>query len=343
MSESNGQIINNIFKEIDTIKKDVISTRNKVLTNANSELLNLYYRIGGVISKNQMYGSNFINLLSQSLKNEFPNASGFSPRNLARMKKFYDEYKDLSISPSSAANLPTALAKLPWSFNNLLIDRIKTIEKRIWYAEKCIENGWSYVVLDHQIDLELYERQADNTKKLSNFGANLPEEQQVFATNILKDPYIFELVGITQKSKEIDIERAMIDRIKSTLLELGKGFSFIGNQYRISTNNKDYYIDLLFYHLKLRCYVVIELKNDDFDPSYVGQLQFYIAAIDDLLKTNSDNPTIGLLLCKNKDKYTVELSLKATTTPISVASYEIKKYLPTEEEINNCLKITKSE
>ena len=167
------------------------------------------------------------------MKTEFHDSDGYSPRNLARMRKFYTTYKDLSI-------LPTPLAKLPWSFNCLLIDKVDDIDKRVWYAEKCIENGWSHVVLDHQIDLNLYERQADSAKKLTNFNDRLPSPQSELSRDIIKDPYIFELVGLKEKIVEKDIENAMLEQIKTVLLELGKGFSFVGNQYRISTPNNDY-------------------------------------------------------------------------------------------------------
>ena len=190
-----------------------------------------------------------------------------------------------------------------------------------------MENGWSHVVLEHQIDLKLYERQADSSKKLTTFENRLPAPQSELSRDIIKDPYIFELVGLKEKIVEKDIETAMLEQIKTVLLELGKGFSFIGNQYRISTPSNDYLIDLLFYHLELRCYVVVELKNVDFKPDFIGQLQFYITAVDETLKKDGDNPTIGLLLCKGKDRYSVEWSLKAMTAPIGVASYEIRNYL----------------
>lgn len=211
------------------------------------------------------------------------------------------------------------------------------MDKRVWYAQKCIANSWSKVVLDHQIDLELYERQADNGKKLTNFSQNLPPIQGELARDILKDPYIFELAGLKERMDERDIEDAMLEKIKSILLELGKGFSFVNSQYKISTENKDYYIDLLFYHLELRCYVVVELKNEDFSPSFIGQLQFYVTAIDETIKKDFDNPTIGLLLCKGKDKLSVEWALKPVHVPIGVASYEIKKYLPSDEDLERCL------
>lgn len=321
----------NIMTVFEQIKADIFQTRGKVLADANKELLSMYFRIGKMIADNTKYGNNFVNELSKSLKMEFPDSDGYSPRNLARMRKFYTTYKDLSI-------LPMPLAKLPWSFNCLLIDKVDDIDKRVWYAEKCIENGWSHVVLDHQIDLNLYERQADSSKKLTNFNDRLPAPQSELSRDIIKDPYIFELVGLKEKIVEKDIENAMLEQIKTVLLELGKGFSFVGNQYCISTPNNDYLIDLLFYHLELRCYVVVELKNVDFKPDFIGQLQFYITAVDETLKKDADNPTIGLLLCKGKDKYSVEWSLKSTTAPIGVASYEIRNYLPTDEELIRYLK-----
>ena len=326
-----NEIDMNIISVFEQIKADIFQTRAKVLSDANKELLSMYFRIGKMIAENSKYGNNFINELSRHLKIEFPGSDGYSPRNLARMKKFYVAYKDFSI-------LPTTLAKLPWSFNCLLIDKMDDLKKRIWYAEKCIENGWSHVVLEHQIDLQLYERQADSSKKLTNFESRLPAPQSELTRDIIKDPYIFELAGLKEKIVEKDIEQAMLEQIKTVLLELGKGFSFVGNQYRISTPDNDYLIDLLFYHLELRCFVVVELKNTDFKPDYIGQLQFYITAVDETLKKEADNPTIGLLLCKGKDKYSVEWSLKSTTAPIGVASYEIRNYLPTEEELNRYLK-----
>jgi len=310
------------------IKNDILSTRNKVMENANQELLNMYFRIGKSISENATYGSKFIDNLSSYLKTEFPEATGYSPRNLSRMKRFYEEYKQFPI-------LPPLVAKLPWSHNSLLIDKIDEIEKRMWYAEKTLENSWSKSVLDHQIELQLYERQSKEARKLTNFTSMLPLTQGELANDVIKDPYIFELTGLKEKVLEKDVEHAMIEKIKTVMLELGRGFSFVGNQYRISTENKDYFIDLLFYHLELRCYVVIELKTTDFDPSFVGQLQFYVTAVDETLKKDIDNPTIGLLLCRNKDRQSVEWALKAVNVPVGVASYEVRQYLPTDEEISS--------
>ena len=316
------------------VKQDILATRYNVMQHANSELIMLYFRLGKIVSENASYGNKFIKNFSTSLRLEFPNTDGFSERNLSRMKKFYEEYKDLSI-------LPTALAKLPWSHNMLLLDKVKDLEIRKWYAEKCFENGWSHTVLEHQIDSGVYERQV-LAEKLTNFNEKLPLPQSELARNIMKDPYIFELEGIKDDYIEKDIENAMLEKIKNVLLELGKGFSFVGSQYKISTENQDYYIDLLFYHLELRCYIVVELKNTEFKPEFAGQLSFYVTAVDETIRKEYDNQTIGLLLCKGKDRLSVEWSLKSTNAPIGVSSYEISKMLPkevleklpTEEELN---------
>lgn len=326
---------------IENIKSDIKSTRFKIVENANRELLYLYFRLGKIIDENSKYGSNFIKDLSTSLKLEFPNMKGLSSRNLSRMRVFYRECKDTSI-------LPVPLAKLPWTHNYTLIEKEKDKNKRIWYAEKCLENGWSQSVLIHQIDSNLYQRQKENIK-LSNFEDKIPMYQSELAKNMMKDPYIFELANLKENVVEKDIEELILERIKNILLEFGKGFSFVGNQYKISTDNKDYYIDLLFYHLDLRCYIVVELKNTNFRPEYIGQLNFYITAVNKTLRQESDNETIGLLLCKEKDKISVEWALEGVSNPIGVSSYKIEKYiskdimekLPTEEDINLHIDVNK--
>ena len=328
MNKSTNNLLDEeISQIIITIKNDIIDTRRKIFENANSQLIALYFKIGRHISENLKYGNQFIINLSESLKLEFPNAKGYSPRNLARMRKFYEEYRDFSI-------LPPLVAKLPWTHNCILIDKISDRDIRFWYANKTLENGWSKIILEHQIELDLYSRQSSKDNKLTNFINLLPDAQGELASDLIKDPYIFELTGIKERITEKELEDKIIDNIKNVLLELGKGFSFVGNQYKISADNKDYFIDLLFYHLDLRCYIVVELKNTDFDPAFMGQLQFYVTAVDETLKKDSDDPTIGLLLCKKKDKLSVEWSLKSSKVPVGVASYEIRNLLPTEEEIN---------
>ena len=279
-------------------------------------------------------GDKFIETLEIELKLDFPNIKGFSSRNLQRMKKFYLEYKDNEI-------LPPAVAKLPWTHNIMLIEKIKDKNKRFWYANEAANGNWSKIVLDHQIDMGLYERKAIANKE-NNFKNTLVDSQSDLANDLQKDPYIFNLPLLKEKYVEKELEESMVERIRDVLLELGNGFSFIGNQYKLIVGNNDYFIDMLFYHLKLHCYVVVELKAVPFKPEFIGQLNFYLTAIDEQVKDKMDAPSIGLLLCKGKDKLTVEYSLKSVDKPIGVSSYEISKYLPknvleslpTEEDIN---------
>lgn len=322
----------NIKYIIDKIKDDIRITQRRVVSNANLELIMLYFRIGKFIYDNNSYGKNFINILALELKVAFPKMRGFSSRNLSRMYLFYKEYKDI-------VNLPTVLANLPWSYNYSLIEKVKDFEKRLWYAEKCLENGWSHSILIYQIESDLYQRQLINPK-LTNFKSLLPDSQQNFALSIIKDPYVFDLIDLKEKVSERELEESLLSQIKVLLLELGNGFSFVGSQYKISTKDSDYYIDLLFYHITLKCYVVVELKNDKFKPDYIGQLNFYITAINNTIKTSDDNPTLGLLLCKEKDKLSVEWALDGVINPIGVSSYvvgnndDLIKLLPTEDDFN---------
>lgn len=243
----------NIVNTINSIKQDVINTRNKIIYNANRELINMYFRVGKNISENVEYGNSFITILSKSLKLEFPDSTGFSERNLWRMKAFYEQYKDFLI-------LPPAVAELPWTHNYMLLEKVKDRDMRLWYAEECLKNGWSKSMLMHQIELKLYERQR-LSNKFTNFNQNIKlKNDSDLANEIIKDPYIFELEGLKKNYIEKELEEQMIRKIRDVLLELGKGFCFIGNQYKISTDNHDYYIDILFYHLDLRCYIVVELK-----------------------------------------------------------------------------------
>lgn len=323
------------FKEtIINIKNEIINTQTQILSDANSRLINLYFKLGKIINDNSKWGDKFIETLEVELKLDFLNIKGFSARNLRRMKRFYLEYKDEEI-------LPPAVAKLPWTHNIMLIEKIKDKNIRFWYANEAANGNWSKVVLDHQIDMKLYERKALPDKK-NNFKNTLIEPQSDLANDLQKDPYIFNLPLLKEKYVEKELEESMVERIRDVLLEFGNGFSFIGNQYKLTVGNNDYFIDMLFYHLKLHCYIVVELKAVPFKPEFIGQLNFYLTALDEQVKDNLDAPSIGLLLCKSKDKLTVEYSLKGVDKPIGVSSYEISKYLPknleellpTEEDIN---------
>lgn len=323
---------NNFMDIVNDIKKDIKNTQIKTFQQVNSNLINLYFRIGERLEKNSKYGNSFIKNVAESIKLEYPGLKGFSERNLKYMKKFYLEYKD-------DEKVQRCVAQLPWRHNIVLMSRLRDNKVRMIYVDACVKNGWSRDVLINQIN-NSYHLSIGNS--FNNFGKSLPENVSSLTNGIIKDPYIFDFLTLTEDYNERELETAMVERIKNVLVELGKGFSFVGNQYKISTDNNDYYIDLLFYHLELRCYVVVELKNTFFKPEYIGQLNFYVTAVNRILKKEFDNETIGLLLCREKDKLSVEWALEGVNNPIGVSSYEIKNYipkdildkLPTEDDIN---------
>lgn len=319
-------------KIINNIKEDIRSVQIKSAVQVNRNLIMLYFRLGKILYENFEYGNKFIDEISRELKLEYPNATGYSTRNLKYMKKFYLEYKD-------DEEVQQLVAQVPWGHNIVLMEKVDNIKVRKIYLEGIIKNGWGRAMLVHQIESEFHLRIGNST---NNFKMTLPLNDSDLANYTIKDPYIFDFISLDNNYKELDLENAMLNKIKNLLVELGKGFSFVGNQYKISMNDQDYFIDLLFYHLELRCFVVVELKATSFKPEFIGQLGFYVTAIDETLKKEFDNPTIGLLLCKEKDKLSVEWSLKGTNLPIGVSSYKLNKYipkdildkLPTEEEIN---------
>ena len=312
---------NNYFELLEDIKSTLITTRNKVIENANKDLIIMYYNIGLKLIENNKWGSSFIDTLSKDLKIEFPNIKGMSARNLRYMQKFAKEY-------ISDEFLQEVLAKLSWNYNQILLDKIKDKNERNWYATKSLEYGWSTTVLSHQISLKLYDRQALLENKTENYSKTLPSSISDQAREMLKDPYIFDFLTEKEDMKELEIEKELTSNITKLLLELGNGFAFIGRQYHLEIGNKDYYLDLLFYNLKVKSYVVVELKTTEFKPEYAGQLNFYLSAVDEYVKDENDNPTFGILLCKEKDKITAELSLKDINKPIGVSEYKLLSDLP---------------
>lgn len=317
---------------ISEIKSDIKNTQLKTILQTNSNLIMLYYRTGKIMFENSKYGTSFIKNVATEIKIEFPNIEGFSERNLRSMKLFYLEYKNDEIWQQ-------IVAKLPWGHNLLLIQKIKDQKIRKIYAEETIKNGWSRSVLQFQIETDYHKRVGNST---NNFNATLPPIDSDLVNDTIKDPYIFDFIALKSEYKEKDLENSMIKRIRDVLLELGNGFTFVGNQYKITVGNEDYFLDLLFYHLKLRCYIVVELKTKKFIPEYVGKMNFYLSAVDDILKGKNDNPSVGLILCKEKNKFTAQYSLKDINKPIGISSFkvndlipqEILNELPTEEEIN---------
>ena len=312
-------IDNNYVMVVESIKEQIRSAQHKAILNANKEMLILYWNIGKVINENSTWGSKFLRNLSKEITSEFPSTKGFSVRNLKNMARFYREYPEIEIVQS-------VTAQITWT-HNIEILRVESKEQRLWYINKTIENGWSVNVLAHQIDTNLYERQIKQ-KKISNFKNKLPSPQSELALETMKDPYVFDFVDLKENAKEKDLEEALIDNITKVLLELGKGFAFVGHQYHLEVSGEDYYIDLLFYNIKLKCYVVIELKIGEFKPEYAGQLSFYLTAIDEIVKEINDNPTIGLLLCRHKNNVTAEYTLRDMNKPMGVSEYRIKDYLP---------------
>ncbi len=306
------------------LKEKILYSQQKAIYSVNKGLVLLYWDIGKIILNNQSeqgWGAKIIDSLSNDLKKTFPNMKGFSVRNLKYMRQFASTYSNISI-------VQELLAQLSWYHNLTLIQKLKDNEIRMWYIYKTIENGWSQSILVHQIELDLYSRSTN--KQITNFTNTLGSPLSELAQQTLKDPYIFDFIILSEKAKEKDIEEQLVKHITKFLLELGSGFAFVGNQYKIKTENKEYFIDLLFYHLKLKCYFVIELKNVEFKPEFAGKLNFYLSAVDDLVKTETDNPTIGLILCKSKDKIEAEYSLRDINKPIGISEYQITKNIPSE-------------
>ena len=331
-------IEDNEYKQwIIAIKEKVKQSQIKASLKVNYELLNLYWELGKEIvekESNAIWGSAFLASMSQELKNEFPNISGFSLQNLHNIRYWYKFYSQHNIS----ADIETLLKSIPWGHNQRIMYKCQEITEALFYVQKTIDNGWSRSVLEHQIESQLFHRQG---KAITNFEAKLPAIHSDLAKQTLKDPYNFDFLTLREAYDEKELEQALVDKITHFLLELGTGFSYIGRQVHIKVGESDFYMDLLFYHVKLHCYVVIELKTEKFKPEFVGKLNFYITAVNKNLKTERDNQTIGILICKDKDNVVAEYSLDDVSQPIGIAEYqltellgqEFKSSLPTIEEI----------
>lgn len=326
---------------VSAIKSYIQQAQIKAVLSANKELIQLYWHIGKIITEKQMingWGSNTIEKLAQDLQSAFPGLQGFSKRNLFRMRAFYQEYAKV---PQAVAQIePLPIFGIPWGHNAVLLEQVKNLDERLWYAQRAIENGWSRSMLETWIKSDLYNREG---KAITNFKHTLPKPHSDMAQQSLKDPYIFDFLTLHDEHVERDIEQGLMDNVQKLLLEMGKGFALVGRQFHLHVGNKDYYIDLLFYHYKLRCFVVVELKAREFDPRDAGQINFYLSAVDDLVRSTNDEPTIGLLLCKTKNNFTAEYALRNIKSPIGVAGYEteimsklpqeLKSSLPTIEEL----------
>lgn len=321
------------------LKGHIEQSRLKAVLTVNRQMIQLYWEIGRFIleeQKKQGWGAKVIDRLSKDLRQLFPDMKGLSGRNLKRMRRFAETYPQLEI-------VPTVLAQISWSHHILLLEKFNDNATRFWYMQQSSENGWSYRILMHQIELKVHETQG---KLPNNFDTHLPEIQSDLARQIFKDEYIFDFLAQSDIKNERALEKGLTNYITEFLLALGKGFAFIGRQYHLEVGGQDFYIDLLFYHVRLHCYIVVELKTDVFKPEYTGKLNFYLSAVDDLVRQVEDKPTIGLLLCKHKNDIVVEYALRDVNKPMGVASYqltkklsdEMAKNLPTETELKEILK-----
>ncbi len=293
-------------------------------------MIMLYWEIGKAILHQQQqegWGAKVIDRISYDIKQEFPGMQGFSPRNLKYMRKFAEAYPDKEI-------VQRTVALIPWRSNITLLDKLQSIEQRLWYAQKTIENGFGKDMLNFQIETQLHKRQGNLP---NNFKDALPPIASDYTEQIFKDPYIFDFIGATTPKNEFELERKLVDHIQKFLLELGQGFAFVGKQVHLELGGEDFYLDLLFYHLKLRCYVVVELKIGEFDPGYISKLNMYLNVVNDSLKHPDDKQSIGLLLVKSKNKLLVEYSLAGYTNPIGVADWENQIYKSLPKELKNSL------
>lgn len=329
---------NEFLKEI---KEKIRSTQLKAAIAANRELIKLYWELGKDIVENQEkegWGSKVLDKVAKDLQNEFPGIEGFSRANIFRMRAFFIAYEKVAQAVRQFEPLP--IFDIPWGHNILLLQKIKDNDERLWYASKCIEHGWSRSMLTIWIENNLYRREG---KATTNFKMTLPALQSDLAQQTLKDPYVFDFLTLHKEHLEKDLEDGLVNHIQKFLIELGQGFAFMGHQYPFTVGGEQFYIDMLFYHVKLRCFVVVELKAKAFKPEDAGQLNFYLSAVDDMIKHDTDNPTIGILLCKDRKKVIAEYAFRGIERPMGVVEYEtmltkaipeeLKSNLPTVKEI----------
>ena len=305
------------------LKARIHAAQQQAARSVNSELVLLYWQIGrGILERQgrEGWGSKVIERLSQDLRNAFPTMKGFSRANLLYMRAFAEAWPDQAI-------VQQAVGQLPWGHNLVLLSKLKATDLRLAYTQRAIDQGWSRAVLVHHIERRLLEREG---QAVSNFALRLPEPNSDLAREALKDPYLFDFLGVGDEANERAIEDALVQHITRFLLELGAGFAYVGRQVPLEVGGEDFFLDLLFYHLKLRCYVVIELKATAFKPEHTGQLSFYLSAVDAELKGEHDAPTIGMLLCKSKNKVVAEYALRNINQPIGVAEYQLTESLPSD-------------
>ncbi|MGK7896886.1 MAG: YhcG family protein [Xenococcus sp. (in: cyanobacteria)] len=333
MTKKSRSLPDNYDEFLHSLKERIRQAQIKAALAVNQELVLLYWQIGQDILQRQSqegWGAKVIGKLAKDLKAEFPEMKGFSSRNLNYMRSFAKAYPDESIVQQLAA-------QIPWFHNCMLLGKVKNYDERLWYIQQTIENGWSRAILEYQIESKLFQRQG---QAITNFDQALPKPQSDLAQQILKSPYNFDFLSLGKQAQERDLERALIAHMRDFLLELGVGFSFVGAQYPLEVGGQEFRLDLLFYHLKLRCFIVIDLKMGKFEPAFSGQINFYVNVVDDLLRHPDDQPTIGMVLCKSKENTVVEYALRGVHTPIGVSTHSIEELpellqqsLPTVEQL----------
>lgn len=310
---------------LSNLKKRFMQSRQQAAVRVNQELLQFYWQLGEQIvekQQNSSWGDGFLTQLSQDLIHEFPDIKGFSLRNLKYIRQWVQFWQGaLAIGQQAVAQL----CQIPWGHNIVIISKCQNVEEACFYLAGTQQHGWSRNILIHQIESGLYQREG---KAITNFEQTLPPLQSDLAQQSLKDPYVFDFLSLTNNYNERELEKGLVKHITHFLLELGAGFAYMGQQVPIAVGDKDFYLDLLFYHTQLHCYVVIELKTTDFEPEHAGKLNFYINAVDAQLKKGSDQATVGLLLCRKKDKLVAEYALKGIETPIGVSEYQLTQALP---------------
>lgn len=323
---------------LDAIKQRIQTSQTRAVLAVNAELLNLYWEIGRQLhiwQHEKTWGSAVVEQMATDLQVAYPGIKGFSRTSLFAMRQFY------TFLSAESEFVPQPVGQIPWGHIRTMLAKIKSVELFLLYAQACIENGWSRTVLEWQIEQRFHERTG---KAVGNFAQILPAPQSELVQQSLKDPYVFDFLTLAPQAVERDIENQLVAQITRFLLELGKGFAFLGRQYSLQINGKDYFLDLLFYHTRLKCYVVIELKAGEFKPEYIGKLNFYLSAVDDQLRATDDQPTIGLILCKDKNKLDVEYALRDIHKPMGVSSFitkdiplSVQSHLPTVDEIESQL------
>lgn len=338
-------VVNDEYKAwIANIKDKIKHSQMKAAVKVNYELLDLYWDIGRDIvakQKNAKWGDAFLTTMSRDLKRTFPDMSGFSIQNLKSIRywhRFYNTDENGLQAVSQMELVEKMVKSIPWGHNQRIMYKCKSIAEALFYVQKTMDNGWSRTVLEHQIEGGLYSRQG---KAITNFQLKLPEPQSDLAEQTLKNPYNFDFLTLREEYNEKELEDALVNQITQFLLELGTGFSYLGRQVHLRVGQSDFYLDLLFYHVRLHCYVVVELKTEKFKPEFAGKLNFYVTAVNKMMKMAQDSPTIGILICKDKDDVVAEYALDDISQPIGITVYELTKVLrgefksslPTVEEI----------